>query len=184
MISGHEPTGTTLQDFLRQNGRILTRIAGGAAVLAVLTTAAADPAMARSHGFHGYHSSHSTHSYHSGGSSHWFSPWKWAFWRSHSSSTAGGTIDDAKKAIENEAPIETLQHNIDARRVLLEDAVNSLQALKDAVENADGLDADDRAAAIKQASDRYNVDVRMLDLNVETILGKGADTPAAATARY
>jgi hypothetical protein len=181
MSGSTEATMTRLQDFVHHSGNALAKIAGGAAVLAVLATATTYPAAARSH-----HVSHTTHAYHSSGSSHsWFSPKSWWFWHStRSSSTSDETIEQAKKALENETPVETLRHNIDARRILIEDALRSLESLKSAVDDTDGLNDNERIEAIRAAADRYNVDVNMLDINVKAVVGEMPGTGLAPPKAY
>lgn len=170
-----------LRLFLSEHGDRLARTAGGLLVGAALAAAAGSPAMARSHGHHSYHSayhgwsSHST-STHAGGGHSWFS-WRnpFSFWhRSHSAPTADQTIDEAKKALAEQAPTEHLQAGIDARRELLEDATHKLEALRAAIANENGLDEDDQQEAIRNAAQDYNAALSFLKIPVDAAVDEDA----------
>lgn len=95
----------------------------------------------------------------------WFSwPNSWAFWRSSEPATATQVVDDAKKALDDHAPLDQLQAAVDARLDRLHDAARKLDTLQAAVKNVDGLDDDDRLEAIRQAGRDYNGAIDQLGL--------------------
>jgi hypothetical protein len=73
-------------------------------------------------------------------------------------------VDQAKKSLDDHAPLDQLQAAVDARLDRLHAAARKLDTLQAAVKNADGLDDDERRDAIRQAGRDYNGAVDELGL--------------------